>query len=63
MSVLFTVHDLLPAQEVDVADAGFDVANALAAPLRDVALVLEGFAASIVKYTMVRQSGPRKSDA
>ena len=37
MSVLFTVHDLLPAEEAGLVDAGLDASNALAAPLQDVA--------------------------
>ena len=37
MSVLFTVHDLVPAEEAGLVDAGLDAANALAAPLHDVA--------------------------
>jgi hypothetical protein len=63
VSVLFTVRDRVPAQEAGLADAGFDAANALAAPLHGVAPVLQGFAPGIVKYTMVRRSGQRESDA
>lgn len=37
MSVLFTVHDQVPADEAGLVDAGLEDSNALAAPLHDVA--------------------------
>jgi ribosomal protein S18 acetylase RimI-like enzyme len=37
VSVLFTVHDQVPADEAGLVDAGLEASNALAAPLHDVA--------------------------